>query len=61
MRNFLINFFTYSSKNNNFIFLEITITDKNYCQIATNIFQRYADNNLEGKLLWESIKIDFEN
>lgn len=41
--------------------LEIFISDKNYCQIITNIFQGYADNNLEGKLFWKNIKIDFEN
>ena len=29
--------------------LEIPISDKNYCQILTNIFQGYADNSFESK------------
>ena len=36
------------------------MTDKNYCQIALNIFQEYDEQELEGKLLWESIKMDFK-
>lgn len=41
--------------------LEVIMSDKNYCQIVTNAFQGYANDNFEGKPLWESIKIDFEN
>ena len=41
--------------------LEIPISDKNYYQIVTNVFQGYADDNLEGKSLWKSIKMDFED
>lgn len=41
--------------------LEVPINDKNYCQIAIDIFLGYADNNFKGKPLWESIKIGFEN
>ena len=40
---------------------KVPISDKNYRQIAIDIFQGYADDNLEGKLLWESIKMDFED
>ena len=40
--------------------LQVIITDKNYCQIALNMFQGYAEQQLEGKLLWESIKMDFK-
>ena len=40
---------------------EAIMSDQDYRQIATDTFQRYADENLEGKPLWESIKIDFEN
>ena len=29
--------------------LKISMSDKNYYQIATNIFQKYTNNNLEGK------------
>lgn len=41
--------------------LEVIISDKNQCQIVANTFQGYADDNLESKFLWESIKIDFED
>lgn len=41
--------------------LEVPINDKDYCQIATSIFQEYADNNLKNKLLQKSIKMNFEN
>lgn len=41
--------------------LKVLMSDKDYCKIATDIFQRYADDNLEGKLFLESIKIDFED
>lgn len=34
--------------------------DKNYCQIATNIFHEYANEYFEGKRLWKLIKIDFK-
>lgn len=37
------------------------MSNKNYCQIATDTFQRYANSNLEGNLFLESIKIDFKN
>ena len=40
---------------------EVPMSDKDYCQIATNIFQGYADDNLEGKPFWKNIKIDFED
>lgn len=40
---------------------KVLISDKDNCKIATNIFQKYIDNHLEGKLFWESIKIDFKN
>ena len=40
---------------------EVPMSDKDYRQIATNTFQGYADDNFEGELLWESIKIDFED
>ena len=40
---------------------EVPMSDKDYRQIATNTFQGYADDNLEGKLLWESIKMDFKD
>lgn len=40
--------------------LQIIITDKNYCQIATNMFQRYVDKHFEDKPLWKSMKIDFK-
>ena len=40
--------------------LQIIITDKDYRQIATNMFQGYADERFEGKLLWRSMKIDFK-
>lgn len=41
--------------------LEVLISDKDYYLIATNIFQKYANDNFEIKLFWESIKIAFEN
>lgn len=41
--------------------LDVSISNKNYCQIAINTFQRYVNNNFEGKLFWKSIKIVFEN
>lgn len=40
---------------------KININIKNYCQIAANIFQGYADEGFESKVLWEFIKIIFEN
>ena len=40
---------------------EVIMSDKDYRQIATDTFQGYADENLEGKPLWESIKTDFED
>ena len=39
---------------------EAIMSDQDYCQIATDKCQGYADENLEGKPFWESIKIDFE-
>lgn len=41
--------------------LEVAMRAKNNNQIAIGIFQRYVDENLEGKLLWKSIKMDFKN
>ena len=41
--------------------LEVIMSDKDYRQIATDTFQGYADEDFEGKLLWEAIKIDFEH
>lgn len=29
--------------------LKVPISDKNYCNIITNIFQRYTNDNLEDK------------
>ena len=40
---------------------EAIMSDQDYCQIATDTFQGYADENLKGKPLWESIKIDFKD
>ena len=40
--------------------LQFIMTDKNYRQIALEMFQRYAEQELEGKFLWEFIKIDFK-
>ena len=40
--------------------LQVIMTAKNYCQIATNVFQGYADERFEGKDLWKSMKIDFK-
>lgn len=40
--------------------LELIMSDKDYHKIATNLFQGYANEDFEEKLLWESIKIDFE-
>lgn len=40
--------------------LQVIITDKNYCQMALNMFQDYVEQQLEGKLFQESIKIDFK-
>lgn len=37
------------------------MSDKDYYQIVTNVFQKYIDDNLEDKSLWEFIKIDFED
>lgn len=37
------------------------MSDKNYCKITIDIFQKYADDNLESKLFWKFIKMDFEN
>ncbi len=41
--------------------LEVIMSHEDYRKIATDTFQGYADEDLEGKLLWESIKMDFEN
>lgn len=41
--------------------LQVIITDNAYCQIATDMFQGYAKEQIEGKLLWKSIKIDFKH
>ena len=41
--------------------LEVSMSDKDYSQIATDIFQGYADGNLESNPFWESIKMDFED
>ena len=40
--------------------LQIIMTDKDYRQIATNMFQGYVDERFEGKLLWKSMKINFK-
>lgn len=40
--------------------LEVIISYKNHCQIATNIFQGYIDEDFKSKLFWEGIKIDFK-
>lgn len=44
----------------NSLALDIILSAKDYCKIATNIFQRYIDEYFEGKHLWRSIKIDFK-
>ena len=36
------------------------MTDKNYRQFATNMFQEYVDEHFEDKLFWRSMKIDFK-
>ena len=36
------------------------MTNKDYCQIALNIFQKYAKQQLKGKLRWEFIKMNFK-
>ena len=41
--------------------LQIIMTDKNYCQIATDMFQRYANERFKGKFLWRALKIDFKD
>lgn len=40
--------------------LQIILIDKNYYQIATNVFERYADKNFVGKFFWRFIKINFK-
>lgn len=40
---------------------KVAISDKDYCQITTDIFQGYANQDFEGKLLWKSIKMKFKN
>ena len=32
------------------------MSDKDHCQIIIDAFKGYAENNLEGKPLWELIK-----
>ena len=39
---------------------QIIMTDKNYNQIDTNMFQGYANERFEGKFLQKSMKIDFK-
>ena len=40
---------------------EVILSDKDYRQIATEMFQGYTDEDFEGKLLWKAMKIDFKN
>lgn len=40
--------------------LKVIISDKNYCQIVSDIFQGYANENFEAILIWKIIKNDFE-
>ena len=40
---------------------QVIMTDKNYRKIALNMFQGYTEQELEGKVLWESIKMDFKH
>ena len=40
---------------------DIILNAKDYCQIAVNLFQRYAGNCIEGKSFWRSMKIDFKH
>ena len=40
---------------------EVILSDKDYRQIATDMFQGYADEDFEGKLLWKAMKIDIKN
>ena len=58
---FFNNSFTNSSNMTTSPASQVIMTDKDYRQIATNMFQGYADKDLEGKLLWESIKMDFKH
>ena len=39
---------------------QLIMTDKDYCQIALDMIQGYAEQELEGKFFWESIKKDFK-
>ena len=41
--------------------LDVIKNEKDYCQIATNTFQEYANEDFEGKLLEETIKINFKH
>ena len=41
--------------------LQVTLSDKNYCQITINTFQKYVDKDFEGTHLWKTIKIDFNS
>lgn len=40
--------------------LQIIMTNKDYCSIALNMFQRYSKQQFKDKLFWKSIKIDFK-
>lgn len=40
---------------------KVSIIDKNYSRIITNGFQKYVEDNLKGKSLQKSIKIDNED
>ena len=41
--------------------LQVIMTDKDYCQIALDMFQGYAEQEFEDKVFWESIKMDFKH
>ena len=41
--------------------LQIILTDKNYHQIASDMFQGYTNERFEGKFFWKSMKIDFKD
>lgn len=44
-------FYKFFQKMTSSLSFEITINIKNYCQITTNMFHRYADKHFKGKFL----------
>lgn len=39
---------------------EVTPSDKDYCKIVTDVFQKHARANFEDSSLLENFQIDFE-